>query len=414
MNPFKRKTEEEKYLKFLDNFRKKHVPPRYNQIHLLDELCNDEIDHYIDISNRSDGKTFNYLHFFIHLSIELGLPFILICRHYTVRMGYQRQVIKVLDKSGIYDSEEFLFARGDFYTTIHYKDKIVGIITDLNQATDLKYHSNFLEDFPILVYDEFLALEDDYLIDEWDRLKTIYSSVNRKDESEIPYIKFPKLFYLGNAVNFSSPILAELNIFSILESHVIDTQKQYDNVLLGMYKNNNANDERNLRAFREEKDNMTMGEFEVNNFAIATDNDFNKVKLNQYIINIKLNREYMQIKYNPDNLMIIIGVTSFVDKYHFNMKLKDNRIDSEYLNESFFKETHIKRYDRGLFKFENNFSRDLITDGFMDYRLLDILKIIRRYNLLNREESNFDKNERQYKDNYIDRTKKNLTKKFLL
>src|SRR5699024_7973356 len=86
---------------------------------------------------------------------------------------------------------DFIFVNNEFYKTLIYKDKAIALITDLNKATDLKYNSNYLKDFPIMVYDEFLALEGDYLPDEWERLKTIYASVNRDDE--IHYIKIPKV-----------------------------------------------------------------------------------------------------------------------------------------------------------------------------------------------------------------------------
>src|SRR5699024_8877379 len=162
--------ETEKYFKFVDSFREKHIPERYNQIKLLDYLLDVDVDHLVSISNRSDGKSFNYIHALIKLSLDFGVRFMLIARHYTVRFAYQKFLLKILDKSKIYKSKDFMFMRTDFYITILYKDKEVGIITDLNQATDLKYHSNYLEDFPIMVYDEFLALEGDYLPDEWERL----------------------------------------------------------------------------------------------------------------------------------------------------------------------------------------------------------------------------------------------------
>ncbi|MDN6612724.1 MAG: hypothetical protein L0L09_14380, partial [Staphylococcus equorum] len=46
--------------KFVSTYRKKYIPDKYNQIYMIDELMNSDIDHYISISNRSDGKSFNY------------------------------------------------------------------------------------------------------------------------------------------------------------------------------------------------------------------------------------------------------------------------------------------------------------------------------------------------------------------
>lgn len=408
------KNDEEKiYMNTLNKFRKKHIPERYNQVQLLDHLLDPDIDHLFSISNRADGKSHNYLHTLTHLSYELDLRFILLCRHYTVRMGLQNTYDRILDKSKAYRTKDFMYVRTDFYTTIHYKDKTIGMITDLNQATDLKYQSNFLEDFPIIIYDEFLALEGDYLIDEYEKLKTIYASVNRKDESDIPFIKIPKIIYLGNPVNFSSPILANLEMFNILEKHKINTVNKYENIMLEMYKNENANEERNLRAFDESRDDMTHGEFTVNNFNIATDYERGVVNKNKSVIYVKLLNEYLRISYNPDNYIIILGIVSYCEQYDFNMRLKDNTSYSEYLKEGYFDNDHIRKYNKGIYKFDNNYSRDLITDGYSDYRYLDIMKIIRRFNVLNMDLSNFDKKEKQYEENYIERTKKNLVKKFL-
>lgn len=50
--------------------KKKTLPK--NEKELLDELCNDEIDHYINISSRGDGKSFatKRIHQFYHFRKE--------------------------------------------------------------------------------------------------------------------------------------------------------------------------------------------------------------------------------------------------------------------------------------------------------------------------------------------------------
>ena len=48
------------YLKEYKEYKEKYLPEEFNQLELLDELCNDEIDHYISIKSRSNGKSFNY------------------------------------------------------------------------------------------------------------------------------------------------------------------------------------------------------------------------------------------------------------------------------------------------------------------------------------------------------------------
>src|SRR5699024_4730694 len=202
---------------YVEDFRQKNIPKRYNQIKLMNYLLDDELDHYISISNRSDGKSFNYVDFLIKFAIDYDIGFMFIVRHHTVQLFGQTLMQKIIDtSSNDYNPRDFIFLNNEFfksliynnksktlitylkkkynktnyiilinnkfYKTLHYKDKAIALITDLNKATDLKYNSNYLKDFPIMVYDEFLALEGDYLPDEWERLKTIYASVNRDDE----------------------------------------------------------------------------------------------------------------------------------------------------------------------------------------------------------------------------------------
>lgn len=406
--------EEKKYLAKLDKFRKKHVPERYNQIELLDHLLDEDLDHYISISNRSDGKSFNYIHAIVDICIEHGLGFTLIARHFTVRYSYQEFLMKVFDKSKKYNAKDFQFFRTNFYIQVIYRDRTIGVITDLNQATDLKYLSNFLEDFPIIVYDEFLALEGDYLPDEWDRLRTIYSSINRKDESDVPLIKFPKVIYLGNAVNFSSPVLASLELFNILEKHPIGTKRKYGNVILEMHRNNNANDYRNLRAFKEESDNLTHGEFKVNNFNVITENTRVQLNKNARNIIVKLRDNYLKITFNLDNKIKLLSIIGYSEHYDFNLLLKDNKENSVFLDESYFDEDHARKYVKKYYYFDNTFSKDFITDGIYELSHLKINKVISKYLRMNRHKTNFEIKEAQYKDNYVEQTKKALARQFLL
>ena len=211
-------TPEQKYQKFLDNFRKKHIPERYNQVKLLDELNNPDIDHFISISNRTDGKSFNYIHALLNIAIEYDIGISFYSRNMMLRVSYQQLIEEIIEMSTLFDRKDFNFIRQQYYVTLNYKDKTIALISDLNNATELKYYSSYLKKFPIMVYDEFLALETDYLPDEWQRLKTIYQSIDRVET--YPLIHKPKIFYLGNAVNFESPILHGLKIFNILENHL--------------------------------------------------------------------------------------------------------------------------------------------------------------------------------------------------
>src|SRR5699024_11754779 len=50
-------SEKEEYAFYLKEYKEKYLPKEFNQLELLDELCNDEIDHYMSITSRGDRKS---------------------------------------------------------------------------------------------------------------------------------------------------------------------------------------------------------------------------------------------------------------------------------------------------------------------------------------------------------------------
>src|SRR5699024_7719316 len=362
------------YDKYVNDFRKKYVPEKYNQIPLVDELLNEDIDHYISISNRSDAKSFNYIQFFIKFAINYGVKFMLISRNYTVRDSYQELMQRVIDKSAAFDNQQFGFINSQYYRALIHQKQRIAIITDLNSATNLKYLSNFLADYPIIVYDEFLAIEGDYLSDEWTRLGTIYSSVDRNED--IPFIRFPKLFYLGNAVNFSSPILSELKLFNIIENHEINTMHQYNNILLDIRKNKQANDRRNLRAFNMVDDEMTNAQFKINKHNLASEDDRKLLNSNHQQVVVKLLSNYLVIHFKLDENIIVLSLNGHFDYYDFNTELSDNLESSTYLTDKYFKDEHFKKHDRGAYLYDNQYTKENVTSDLQLVNL-DIMKLIR-------------------------------------
>ena len=413
INEFFNPTEEQRYKKLIEMFRKNHIPKKYNQVKLLDELNNPEIDHYMSISNRTDGKSINYIHTLLYIAYEYGLGLTLITRNMMLRASYQDLIDDIIDISEVFDRSDITFIRSQYYVRVDYRGRNLAIITDLNNATELKNFSNFLKKFPIVVYDEFIALETDYLPDEWQRLKTIYESIDRIEE--YPLIKKPKIFYLGNAVNFDSPILHGLKIFNILENHPLNTARiyKYDfNVMLEINRNENANETRNTRAFGSGDDAMTTARFESNSHNVATDNDRNHVKRNPRVIYVKVRNDFIKIWFNADTLNTIISVEHTIDgTYQYNLLLKDNRETSQFLNEKYFDEKHIKRIDRGDYLFNNKFSKDYITSDFNGLNELRINKLIRETLRKDNESVEVLSKEKQFEENYIEKTKRGLMRK---
>ena len=406
-------TEEQRYKKLIETFRENHIPVKYNQVKLLDELNNTDIDHYLSISNRTDGKSINYIHTLLYIAYEYGLGLTLITRNMMLRASYQDLIEDIIDISEFFDRSDITFIRSQYYVRVDYRGRTLAIITDLNSATELKNFSNFLKKFPIMVYDEFIALETDYLPDEWQRLKTIYESIDRIEE--YPLIKKPKIFYLGNAVNFDSPILHGLKIFNILENHPLNTARiyKYDfNVMLEINRNENANERRNTRAFGSGDDAMTTARFESNSHNVANDNDRNHVKRNPRVIYVKVKNDFIKIWFNADTLTTILSVEHTIDgTYQYNLLLKDNRETSQFLNDKYFDEKHFKRIDRGDYLFNNKFSKDYITSDFNGLNELRINKIIRETLRKDNESVEVASKEKQFEENYIEKTKRGLMRK---
>jgi len=406
-------TTEQVYKRELDRFRKNYIPERYNQVKLLDGLTDPSIDHYISISNRTDGKSYNYVHALLSIAIEYDIGISFFSRNMMLRISYQQLLDEIIDKSPLFNRKDFNFIRQQYYVTLNYKDKTIALISDLNNASELKYFSNYLKNFPIMVYDEFLALEADYLSDEWERLKTIYQSIDRVDD--YPLIHKPKIFYFGNAVNFESPILHGLKIFNILENHPLNTTKKYHyefNVMLEMNRNEHANEQRNTRAFGLANDSMTTAQFDTNEYNLATESDRLGIKRNPRSLYVKLKKDYLKIWFNRDTLSIILSIESrIVEEYQYNMQLKDNKKDSIFLNESYFDEKHIKKIDKGFYLFENNFSKNYITSDFHALNTLNITKLIREFLREETDQTESTSKETQFNENYIEQTKKGIMKK---
>lgn len=409
-------TPDELFQLHLNNFREKFIPERYNQIKLLNEVNNPEIDHFISISNRTDGKTFNYVHALLDIAITYGVGLSFFSRNMYLRVSYQVLIEEILDTFDTYKRNDFNFIRQHHYITVKYKSKDIAIISDLNSASDLKQFSSYLRNFPIMIFDEFLVLEGDYLHDEWDKIKTIYQSIDREQKKH-PLIHSPKIFYFGNAMNFESPVLHGMKILSILEKHPINTAKIYDyefKVMLEMNRNDNANEVRNTRAFGNSVDAMATGEFKTNNYKIADDVDRNAIRKNPRFIYVKLKEDYLKIWFNRNSLLTILSIESDIndEDYHYNLLLKDNRKNSIFLSEKYFSDNHIKRINKGAYLFDNNYSKNQITTDFQGLDTLRLNKIMREFLRKDSEQLEEVSKEKQYEENYIEQTKIGIFNKF--
>ena len=186
--------------------------------------------------------------------------------------------------------------------------------------------------------------------------------------------------------------------------------------MLEMNKNENANDDRNIRAFSSEDDSMTTGQFERNGHNVATPQERNHIKRNPRKFYVKLRDNYLSVTFNRDTFMILLSIENRMSDdydYIFNILLKDNKESSQYLSEKYYDDNHYKKIDKGLYLFDNNFSKNFITNDFIDLKRLRINKLIREYLKDETPELESKEKENQFYDNYIEMSKRANAQKFM-
>lgn len=350
-------SEKEQYKAVLKEYKDKYLPPEYNKLELLDELCNEDIDHYISITTRGDGKSFNYISALGYLAFNLDMPTLLLVRHWTLQQAMKNLVEEVLMTTGWCDPASITWETNTDYLICYVNFKELFLITDLNRASDLKQHSAVLRRFGIVCYDEFLTLPDDYVPNEYDKMRTIYKSIDRVKNR--PFIKYPKCIYLGNPVNFGSPLLPSLNIFDHLQTHPINTIKQYGNVLLEMRRNEARNDGKNTRAFPDANDSDVTGEFQFDTYQLLTPSQYTQELQGATSFKIRLDGHLMLrvIKKNK----IVLSVEKCDNKEQYTMMMNNANNQRQLITERFYKDNFHKRYEQGRIYYKDAFTKDYIT-----------------------------------------------------
>ena len=360
-------TEEEEYKYYLNEYRSKYLPAEYNQLELLDHLCDDTIDHFMSITTRGDGKSFNYISAVAYLCYHLNMGATLLVRHFTLQDKMRDLLEDIFSTIRWFDyPQEYHVRSTSDYLIVSIADKDVFLITDINNASDLKQSSAVLKNFPIILYDEFLTLTDDYCKNEYEKIRTIYKSIDRiKDR---PYIKTPKCIYLANPVNFDSPLLPSLKIYNQLQTQEINTMKQYRNVLLELRRNDSRNDGKNTRAFPDEYDSDVTGQFQFSNYKLVSEEEYLRDFQHSKSVKIKL-PEKMMLHFIENNGKMILSVERSDNTEEYCVELTDEAEGCQFLTEKYYKQTFIKKHEKGLFYYKDSFSKTFVQ---RDTRLMSI------------------------------------------
>lgn len=392
------KKPEDKFKKELENIRK-NIPEKYNQVKLLDQLCNNKVDLLFSITTRTDGKTFNYLYALAKLSEAFDFTTIIIVRHMELRGAMVSQI------TNVYETMDDL-KQGDLYPNINieyiqmmYKDKIPFIIVDLNNANDLKNYSSILKKANLILYDEFLSVGGQYTDHEFLKFKTIFETMDRGTNSNMQYTNNRrKAIFLGNPVDFGSEFLSYWKLYQYLEHQPMNTIKVYKNVAIERRKNKVAQENKNNRIFNSTDNESITGTFNINTWAIKEPKDLDKK------IIIKTVDKYIVIHLEKTP---VLEVTQIEKNYKYNTDLKDNNNNSTYLKTTYYNDNFLKKYNRKLFNFANQYSKDYILNN---YPTLKITKII---NEQTADEPSLEEQNNVRKENDLTLLKKRLFSQYL-
>lgn len=405
---------EKEYRDHLENFIDT-IPNQYNQINLMSELFNNDLDYYISISTRTDGKSYNYLAFLLSLAIEFDIKFIAICRHYALRKALEELIFGILKNHTYFKDKDYstYVRRTDDYLAIGIDNSDICAISDLNNASDLKIRSDFLKQFEIIVYDEFLALPEDYAGDEYKKLKTIYQSMDRnhKDARKNELVLMhPKILLLGNAVNFDSPILAQLDIFEKLENFKINTTRKFENIIIEMRKNENTNKKRNLRAFANDGDeSMDNAQFNFNRYKLASKKIKKELFMNYDELVIQDKQTFIQVRFNPETMLMILKVIPYSYTPYFTTTLNNQSETCKYLNESYYSQFFIDKHENNdVIFYDNSFTKNYVLNNLVTLNLYYLCSQFTR----DKQVKHVD-DEKAYKDNYKERTINRLIKEMM-
>lgn len=345
--------------------QRKIQPEKYNQFELLDFLTNEEVDLMISISNRTDGKTYGYIKTLLKLNQKFDLTFFIVARHYTLRKAYLSAVFEIITHEEIFNMGEITFLSNDeFIEVVDKKGRTICGISDLNAATDIKSWATKLRDYDCIVYDEFIALEHEYLSHEIPSMKVIYETIDRPSQKRL--LPIPKMLLLGNAINFSSPFISYYDLFHDIEKMDMNTLKVIPRttsdgdvlkIAMELRRNEHANKSKNSRLFNLGGNNYAIsGKFDTNDYLVC--HDFP----DETFIIFKYDEKYIKCYYNGKKC--VLNVLDYSEHYDYCNRIKDIKKDVKFLNENYFDPEHIhKMYNTDIIMYANTFSLNYISDN---------------------------------------------------
>lgn len=351
---------------------RKDIPKQYNKVLLLDYLTDPDVRLIMSITTRGDGKTYNYLLALIKIALKFdGFKFMLLSRHFTLRSVYEDTLRDIINENFKLGKRDLFFDVSDQYTIMYINDNPICLITELKKATDLKYSSQILRHYRLIVYDEFIALRGDYLPDEAMMLKTIYESVARPDNSGI--LEIPKIMLLGNPVNFDSPLFSFFDLYQVLEKQKLGTIEKHGKVVIERFKNSEATKSIDRDIFGGTNDYSYGGEFITNKKLVATPFMITHYK-NEIGILLSDDR-YLIIHYDVNHNFYLEITYKKPKKIKYTTTLLGLEQNVTYLDEWYYYDGYEQDHNDGLIKYANTYTITQFDNDIM-LKQLDYWELI--------------------------------------
>lgn len=373
--------QKQELLDFIEDYRNNNIDEGYNPIHGLDQLTNDDVDYILSISNRGDGKTYGYLGCLCAIAYHFDLPLLLLQRHWTLREGAVDELVTVIEeRNALPDfSNYYAIDKQREFTCIYYKEKLIGIVAEIDNSSDLKKKSFFLKKARIIVYDEFITLACDYVPMEATQFVRIYRSVHRGFVSgELPYIGDIKVICLGNPENLTSPILHMLDVTRHVQQQEMNTEKIFKNVYVEKFENEVVQSKVNMRAIPDTDDTLG-GEFNFNLHNVPDDETIDLLMKHLHdSLWIKLETGYLEVQYDlKTQSEILLRYVNYNKTYDFCTSLYDIDETVKYIdsNQGFYSDDFYRMHLNNLFYYNDEYTRQLVLKDPM-LVTLDIFKLI--------------------------------------
>lgn len=395
MNIFN-KSEKKLFLKRFKKFKKEHIPQQYNQLNYVPFLLDDNLNIFLEMSNRSDGKTTTSFKFLLYEAIKcehVRISFLV--RHFELKLAIKSNIFDVMAMfPHLFDTSKLMFTEVADFSKVWYDGVCIAIIYDLNNAFDLKNHFSTLRQFPLMVWDEFLTIQEEYVSNEWIKLMTIYNSTDKDIDN--PLFKHPKLLLLTNPVNFDSEILSNFDIFDVLETMEINTFQIKDEFFIEMLRNESANTKKANSILTNSVNGSLSGEFNFNRFRLI--NNFEVLLRENGSISIKLNSTETVICVKANN-KFYLKISPPTNNETFCIKPEDETKDITFLKNNFYNESFHKKYLKGIILYANNYTKNYILNH-PTFRDLNLQKLI------NISKPKFESSQKQFKSVIKDNLKR--------